>query len=90
MTTPVMSPTRRTYRTTTSFVAVHFDQTGKGRIIFLPFGAMLHVIGPSSCLPEGFEVVFKHRHSNVFAIDVLLRSIPICEPIQARHKAVAA
>ena len=105
MTTPVVSstalppgvtsnesdaPAGRKYRTTTSFVAVHFDQAGKGRIVFLPFGAMLHVIGQSSCLPQGFEVVFEQLHYNVFEIDLLVRSTLICEPIQAKYSAVAA
>ena len=105
MTTPVVSstafvpgvistesnvPARRTYRTTTSFVAVHFDETGKGRIVFLPFGATLHVIGRSSCLPAGFEVEFEHKHYNVFEIDVLVRATPICEPIRVNRHAVAA
>ena len=84
MTTPVVSamaflpgmdsneaPARRVYRTTKSFVAVHFDHTSKGRIVFLPHQAILHVIGPSACLPEGFEIVFEDRHYNVFAVDVL-------------------
>jgi hypothetical protein len=84
------APARRTYCTTESFVAVHFEGTGKGRIVFLPFGSMLHVIGRSSCLPAGFEVVFEHRHYNAFEIDVLTRSAPICEPIQAERHAVAA
>jgi len=29
------------YRTKTSFVAAHFDEAGKGRIVFLPFGVTL-------------------------------------------------
>jgi hypothetical protein len=56
MTTPIVSsrpilprmtskeskaPARRTYRIATSFVAVHFDQTGKGLIVFLPCRAIL-------------------------------------------------
>lgn len=83
-------PARRTYRTTTSFVAVHFDESGKGRIVFLPYGATLHVIGRSSCLPAGFEVEFEHRHYNVFEIDLLARSTPICQPTQAKRRAEAA
>src|ERR1700733_2989192 len=106
MTTPVVSstaflrggmdrdednaPVQRAYRTTASFVAVHCDRSGKGRIVFLPFGATIRVIGRSSCLPAGFEVVFEHQHYNVFEIDVLVRSTPICEPVQARRRAAAA
>jgi hypothetical protein len=83
-------PTTRTYQTNTSFVAVYFDRDGKGRIVFLPFGATIRVIGRSSCLPAGFEVVFEHQHYNVFEIDVLVRSTPICEPVQAQCRAAAA
>jgi hypothetical protein len=102
MTTPVVpsaagmptdksrTPARRTYRTTTSFVAVHFDQAGKGRIMFLPYGATFQVIRPSSCLPAGFEVMFEQQHYNVFEIDVLVRSTPICETIHAKRRAAAA
>jgi hypothetical protein len=102
MTTPVVSsnillsavsrdeskaPTGRTYRTKTSFVAVHFDQAGKGRIVFLPEGATLRVVGPSSCLREAFEVRFENELYNVFEIDLVARSI--CEPIRARSLAIA-
>jgi hypothetical protein len=83
-------PARRTYRTTTSFVAVHFDETGKGRIVFLPSGATLHLIGRSSCLPVGLEVEFEHTHYNVFEIDILVRATPICESIRAKRGAFAA
>jgi len=83
------APARRTYRTTTTFVAVHFDEAGKGRIVFLPFGALLQVIGRSSCLPKGLEVVFERCNYNVFEIDVMARSTPICEPIQAECCAAA-
>jgi hypothetical protein len=80
----------RTYRTKTSFVAVHFDQAGKGRIVFLPEGAMLRVIGPSACLREAFEVRFENELYNVFEIDLVARSILICEPIRAKSPAIAA
>jgi hypothetical protein len=80
----------RAYRTKTSFVAVHFDEPGKGRIVFLPKGAKLHVVGRSSCLPTGFEVVFRRRYYNVFEIDILVRSTPICEAIPAKRRTVAA
>ena len=74
-----------TYRTKTSFVAVSFDQAGRGRIVFLPFGAVLRVVGPSSVLPEGFEVTFERRLYNVFEIDLVTRSILISEaPPRAR------
>ncbi len=81
------TPATRAYRTKTSFVAVHFDQGGKGRIVFLPKEAMLRVIGPSSCLPEGFEVMFEEQIYNVFGIDLSSRSTQIIEPIRARGRA---
>ena len=78
------------YRTKTSFVAVHFHEAGKGRIVFLPHGAILHVVGPSSCLQGGFEVILENRLYNIFEIDLFTRSSPICEPIPAQRRAVAA
>ena len=72
------------YRTKTSFVAVHFNRSGKGRIVFLPFAAELRIIGPSSCLREGFEVAFEHRHYHIFEIDLTARSLRIGEPIRSR------
>ena len=72
------------YCTKTSFVAVHFNRSGKGRIVFLPYGAELRVIGPSSCLREGFEVAFEHQHYHVFEIDLTARSAPMGEPIRSR------
>jgi len=80
----------RAYQTKTSFVAVHFDQRGQGRIVFLPCGAMLGVVGPSSCLPDGFEVMFDRQFYNVFEADLLERSMPVCEPIPSRAPAVTA
>jgi len=83
------APATLRYCTQTSFVAVHFDEAGKGRIVFLPYGATLRVIGPSSCLSGGFEVMFENRRYNIFEVDLLARSIPICEPIRANGRAVA-
>src|SRR5580698_8565292 len=89
MTTPVVSstamlfsatsdesgaPVTRAYRTETSFVAVYFPQPGRGQIVFLPEGAILRVLRPSSCLPEGLEVMFENRIYNVFdASDAALK-----------------
>jgi hypothetical protein len=80
------APATRAYRTKTSFVAVHFDQAGKGRIVFLPKEATLRVIGPSSCLPEGFEVLFEEQIYNVFGVDLSSRSTQIIEPIRANGR----
>jgi len=83
-------PTMRTYQTKTSFVAVHFDQAGKGRIVFLPYGAALRVIGPSLCLPEGFRVTFEDEVYNVFRIDLFARSSLIHAPIRTNRQTEAA
>ena len=83
-------PAARTYRTKTSFVAVHFDQAGKGRIVFLPEGAMLRVVGLSSSLRKAFEVMFENELYNVFEIDLVARSTLIYEPIRAKSRAIAA
>ncbi len=84
------SPAARTYRTKTSFVAVHFDPTGKGRIVFLPQAATLRMVGPSSSLREAFEVMFENELYNVFEIDLIARSTLICEPIRAKSRAITA
>jgi hypothetical protein len=104
MTTPVVSSTAtpfnatidesqalvtRAYRTKTSFVAVYFPENGKGQIVFLPEEATLRVLRPSSCLPEGFEVLFENHIYNVFAIDLLARSSLLHEPVEKRCRAVA-
>jgi len=50
---------------------------------------MLRVIGPSYCVPEGFEVMFEHRRYNIFEIDLMARSTLIYEPIRAKRRAMA-
>jgi hypothetical protein len=70
----------RMYRTKTSFVAVHFDEAGKGRMDFLPKGAELRVIGPSSRLWEGLEVMLEKQTYNVFEIDLVVGSTEVLEP----------
>src|SRR5580658_3491378 len=105
MTTPVVSsmqmvpgvislesarPITRAYLTKTPFVAVHFDEAGKGRITFLPKGGMLRVVGPSSCLPEGFQVTFEKRIYHVFEIDLMTRSTLIFETVNAKQRVIAA
>jgi|HubBroStandDraft_2_1064218.scaffolds.fasta_scaffold781578_1 hypothetical protein len=105
MTTPVVSstamlfsatsdesgaPVTRAYRTETSFVAVYFPQPGRGQIVFLPEGAILRVLRPSSCLPEGLEVMFENRIYNVFEVDLTARSRLIREPIRTRRVIMAA
>jgi hypothetical protein len=84
------APATRACRTKTSFVAVYFPQPGRGQIGFLPEGAVLRVLRPSSCLPEGFEVLFENQKYNVFGIDLLARSTLIHDPIEAKGRAVGA
>ena len=83
-------PAARTYQTKTSFVAVHFDQTGRGRIVFLPEGAIFRVMGASSCLREGLEVVSEMRTYNIFEIDLVSRSTELREPTRMKGRATAA
>jgi hypothetical protein len=67
----------RAYRLRESLAAVHFDAAGKGRIVFLPEGADLRVIGPSS-LCGCLEVLCQNRLHNVFKADLLgPKSVPI-------------
>ncbi len=79
-----------TYRTKTSFVAVHFDQAGKGRIEFIPYGATLRVVGPSACLRGGFEVLVDNKLYNIFEIDLLARSVLVLKSASAKRPAMAA
>lgn len=64
-------PASQVYRINKSFAAVHFEQTGKGRIVFLPRGAKLSVVGASSCLCEGFEVMYERQLFSIFKADLL-------------------
>ncbi len=73
-------PATRVYRISKSFAAVHFEQTGKGRIVFLPAGAKLSVVGSSSCLCEGFEVMYDRQLYNIFKADLLG---PCCNPMKS-------
>ncbi len=73
-------PARRVYRLRKSFAVVHLEQTGKGRIVFLPRGAELRVIGSSYCLCEGFEVTYERQLYNIFKADLLG---PWSDPIES-------
>jgi len=84
------APLTRGYVTSTSFVAVHFDEAGKGQMITLPKGATLRLVGPSSCLREGFEVTFEKQIYHVFEIDLMARSALIFERIGTKRRAIAA
>jgi hypothetical protein len=76
---PVTTPL---YRTRKSFAVVHFEEAGKGRIVFLPEGAQVRVVGPSR-LGKCYEVMFENQVYNIFKVDLLGPwSTPI-EPIRA-------
>jgi hypothetical protein len=80
----------RMYRLRKSFAAVQFDATGKGRIVFLPEGAELRLIGYSR-LCECFEVTHESRLYNMFKVDLLgFWSTPIRPPASKALRAVTA
>jgi hypothetical protein len=64
------APVTRTYRLRKSFAAVQFEPAGKGRIVFLPEGAEVHVVGPSR-LDECCEVRLENHLYNIFRLDLL-------------------
>jgi hypothetical protein len=67
----------RMYRLRKCFAAVQFEEDGKGRIVFLPEGAELRVVGASS-LCKCFEVSYKDRLYSIFQEDLLgVWSMPI-------------
>jgi hypothetical protein len=82
----VEAPAPRAYRLRESLAAVRFDPSGKGRIVFLPQGAELHLIGDSR-LPECFEVMHGTQLYHVFQVDLLG---PRSTPIQHKTLKVAA
>jgi len=67
---------RQAYRTKKSFAAVHFDPAGKGEVVFLPEGVMFRIIGSSSCLRDGFEIMFEEQVYNIFKVDLVARCSP--------------
>jgi hypothetical protein len=87
------APVTPAYRLMKSFAAVHFEPAGKGRIVFLPEGADVHVIGPSR-MGECFEVMFENRLYNIFRVDLFgpwSTPIPIkLSPIQPGLKPIRA
>ena len=67
----------RVYRIGKPMAAVHFDRAAKGQIVFLPAGAELCVVGPSS-LTGCFEVLCQERLYNLFQADLLgVWSVPV-------------
>jgi hypothetical protein len=77
------------YRTEKRCVALRFNPEGKTAIVFLPQGVIVRVIQPSSCVREGFEVVFGKEVYNVFKVDLLTRCGKISEPRRARSRTTA-
>jgi hypothetical protein len=77
-----------------SFAVVQFDLAAKGRIVFLPEGAELSIVGCSR-LPGCFEVVCKNQRFNIFEADLFGPwSTPIknngIKPVRARAMRVCA
>jgi hypothetical protein len=67
----------RVYRIQKALPAVHFDRAAKGQIVFLPQGAELCVVGPSS-LAGCLEVLCEERLYNIFKADLLgVWSVPV-------------
>jgi|HubBroStandDraft_1064217.scaffolds.fasta_scaffold39432_3 hypothetical protein len=62
-------PAIRAYRIGKPLAAVHFEQSGKGRMVFLPEGADLRVIGQSQ-LNGCLEVMHDDRIYSVFQVDL--------------------
>jgi hypothetical protein len=79
----------RVYRLRKSFPAVHFEEAGKGRIVFLPEGAELRVIG-FSCMGECLEVWWENRLYNMFKVDLLGPWSSRIEPIRTRATGACA
>ena len=76
-------PATRSYRIRKSFAVVHQEQTGKGRIVFLPKGGELRVVGWSPCLGEGIEVEYETQLYSIFKADLLG---PWSNPIESSQK----
>jgi hypothetical protein len=74
-------PAPQLYRIRKCFAVVQFDQEAKGRIVFLPQGAVIRIVG-SSRLPRCFEVAHENRLYSIFRVDLLG---PWSTPIGARR-----
>lgn len=75
----IRAPATQLYRIRKSFAVVHFDAGGQGRIVFLPAGSELLIMGPSA-LCECFEVLCEQHRYNIFKEDLLG---PWANPIEA-------
>jgi hypothetical protein len=60
----------RVYRIGKSFATVDFDVSAKGRIVFLPEGSELCIVGASR-LAGCFEVLCQERLYNIFKADLM-------------------
>ena len=78
------------YRTEKRCVALRFNPEGKQRLFSSRRELIVRVIQPSSCVREGFEVVFGEEVYNVFKVDLLTRCGKISEPRRARSRTTAA
>jgi hypothetical protein len=82
------APAQRVYRLRKRFAVVQFGMESKGRIVFLPEGAEVRLIGPSSRLSQGLEVVCKNELYSIFQVDL---SGPWSTPVKnSRRRVVAA
>ncbi len=64
------TPVPQVYWTKKTFAVVHFEPTGKGRIVVLPEGAEVRIVGPSR-IGKCFEIVFDDQLFNIFRVDLL-------------------
>jgi len=60
----------QSYRLGKPFAAVQFDADAKGRIVFLPAGAEVRIVGPSA-LCKCVEALCGNRRYNIFQQDLL-------------------
>jgi hypothetical protein len=60
----------RVYRLMKPFAAVKFEAEEKGRIVFLPEGAEVRIVGPSAVC-KCVEVVYDRQIYNIFQVDLL-------------------
>jgi hypothetical protein len=72
---------RDVYRIRKGFAVVQFNSEAKGRIVFLPEGTELHLVGPS-LLCKCFEVACKDQLYNIFQEDLLG---PWSTPVRSRR-----
>jgi hypothetical protein len=80
-------PANRVYLLKRPFMAIHFENGGKGQIVLLQKGAELRIVG-FSCLCECFEVMWEGGIYSVFQVDLLESWPSPTEPV--RTSAVAA